>query len=282
MKIKAFYDLTRLDHGVMLGIAVIIGAILGEATSLQKYILGFLTALFIEMGSFSLNDYFDYEVDLKNKRMDRPLVRGDLKKEDALVIASVSFPIGVASAFFINKICFFIALINALLAILYDAKLKEIKVIGNFYIAFTMAIPFIFGSAIGQIKPIVYFFSFLAFFAGVGREILKDVMDFEGDKLRKTKSFPFYLGEEKANLLASFFIIIAMVASIIPFFFNIDGRYYNNVVFLIPLLISLSIFSYSIFLLFKYKNELARKTTLVAMLFGLIAFLMPLAITFIK
>jgi len=199
-----------------------------------------------------------------------------------LIIAGIAIPIGVATALFINKICFFIALINALLAILYDAKLKEIKVIGNFYIAFTMAIPFIFGSAIGQIKTIVYFFSFLAFFAGAGREILKDVMDFEGDKIRKTKSFPFYLGIKKANLLASFFILIAMVASVIPFFFNIDERYHNNPVFLIPLLVSLSIFSYSIFLLFKYKNELARKTTLVAMLFGLIAFLMPLAIKFIK
>ncbi len=282
MKVKAFYDLTRLDHGIMFGIAVIIGAILGGATSLQKCILGFLTALFMEVGTFSLNDYFDYEVDLKNKRMDRPLVRGDLKKGDALIIAGIAIPIGVATALFINKICFFIALINALLAILYDAKLKEIKVIGNFYIAFTMAIPFIFGSAIGQIKTIVYFFSFLAFFAGAGREILKDVMDFEGDKIRKTKSFPFYLGIKKANLLASFFILIAMVASVIPFFFNIDERYYNNPVFLIPLLVSLSIFSYSIFLLFKYKNELARKTTLVAMLFGLIAFLMPLAIKFIK
>ncbi|MCD6330787.1 MAG: UbiA family prenyltransferase [Thermoplasmata archaeon] len=282
MKVKAFYDLTRLDHGIMFGIAVIIGAILGGATSLQKCILGFLTALFMEVGTFSLNDYFDYEVDLKNKRMDRPLVRGDLKKGDALIIAGIAIPIGVATALFINKICFFIALINALLAILYDAKLKEIKIIGNFYIAFTMAIPFIFGSAIGQIKTIVYFFSFLAFFAGAGREILKDVMDFEGDKIRKTKSFPFYLGIKKANLLASFFILIAMVASVIPFFFNIDERYYNNPVFLIPLLVSLSIFSYSIFLLFKYKNELARKTTLVAMLFGLIAFLMPLAIKFIK
>ena len=282
MKVKAFYDLTRLDHGIMFGIAVIIGAILGGATSLQKCILGFLTALFMEVGTFSLNDYFDYEVDLKNKRMDRPLVRGDLKKGDALIIAGIAIPIGVATALFINKICFFIALINALLAILYDAKLKEIKVIGNFYIAFTMAIPFIFGSAIGQIKTIVYFFSFLAFFAGAGREILKDVMDFEGDKIRKTKSFPFYLGIKKANLLASFFILIAMVASVIPFFFNIDERYHNNPVFLIPLLVSLSIFSYSIFLLFKYKNELARKTTLVAMLFGLIAFLMPLAIKFIK
>lgn len=101
-------------------------------------------------------------------------------------------------------------------------------------------------------------------------------MDFEGDKMKAIKSFPYFIGTRKSNFLASFFILLAMITSILPFFLNIDERYYRNFSFILPLIISLSIFSYSIFLLFKNKNEFARKTTLIAMLFGLTAFLLPL------
>ncbi|MDP1069374.1 UbiA family prenyltransferase, partial [Klebsiella pneumoniae] len=81
-------------------------------------------------------------------------------------------------------------MVNAVVATLYDVKLKEIKVVGNFYIAFIMAIPFVFGATAvsPHIPSIIYFIALIAFLSGVAREITKDVMDLEGDAVRKTRS----------------------------------------------------------------------------------------------
>jgi len=282
-KVKAFLDLTRAGHGIMLYVAILIGAMIaGSMPEVDKYFFAFLTALFLEMGTFALNDYFDYEVDKKNRRMDRPLVRGDISPKAALLTYAILSPLGILSSVMVNRTCFYIALFNLVVATLYDVKLKEIKVIGNFYIAFIMAIPFIFGAvAVSEnIPAIIYFFALLAFLSGAGREIIKDVMDFEGDKIRKTKSFPHYLGIKKSNVLASLLIMAAVVLSFIPFFFNVDSRYYHNPLFLLLLAISDAIFIYSIFLVAK-NDEGARKYTLIAMFMALIAFLLP-SITFIK
>ena len=150
-KLKAIWELTRLEHGVMLFIAVLIGSVIAQKMlystgfpPVDKLILTFLTVLFLEASTFALNDYYDLEIDKKNKRLDRPLVRGDIAPKTALYLFFVLFPLGILSSFFVNFTCFFIALVTAVLAILYDVKMKKIKLLGNFYIAYTMAIHFIF------------------------------------------------------------------------------------------------------------------------------------------
>lgn len=73
MKPKALWDLMRLDHGVMLFVAILIGSIIansGGAPDLLKLMLSFLTALFLEASTFALNDYIDLEIDRRNKRED--------------------------------------------------------------------------------------------------------------------------------------------------------------------------------------------------------------------
>jgi len=216
-KVKAIWELLRLEHGVMIAIAILIGSLIalkGEGfPPINKFILTFFTALFLEASTFALNDYYDLDIDKKNKRTDRPLVRGDITPKTALYSFFILFPLGIICSYFVNTACFIIALITALLAILYDAKMKKIKLVGNFYIAYVMAIPFIFGGAavlennllIFEIDPATYIIALIAFFAGSGREIMKDVMDFQGDVKKGVKSFPKYIGEENQIFLLDFF-----------------------------------------------------------------------------
>ena len=66
---KALIELTRLEHGIMYGIAVIIGIVLVvglEQIVALSAVFGFFTALFIEMGAFALNDYIDLQADRIN------------------------------------------------------------------------------------------------------------------------------------------------------------------------------------------------------------------------
>jgi len=279
--LKALWQLTRLEHGFMLAIAVLIGALIanGGSPPLDKFIYASLTVICIEAGAFALNDYFDLEVDIKNNRMDRPLARNDLSPKFALYLSCALIPLGVFFSVFLNKICFMIALLNALVAVLYDLKMKETKVIGNFYIAFTMAIPFLFGGAMinPDIPKIIYFIASMAFLSGIGREITKDLMDIEGDALRNTKSLSMYIGEKNAMRVASSLYLGAVSLSFLPFFFNFGELYFHNFRYLSIVLISdLIFFHISVRMIFFDKTEdvgTHRKSSLIAASLGLAAFL---------
>jgi geranylgeranylglycerol-phosphate geranylgeranyltransferase len=127
----------RLEHGVMIFVAILIGSLIanrGGPSDISKLIFSFLTALFLEASTFALNDYFDLEIDRKNRRDDRPLVRGDIQPHTALVLFFLLFPLGIISSFLVNLQCFLIALITALFAVAYDVKIKKIKLLGNFWV----------------------------------------------------------------------------------------------------------------------------------------------------
>lgn len=287
-KIKAVWDLMRLEHGVMIFIGILIGSIIGlNGESLpdwDKFFLTFFTALFLEASTFALNDYYDLEIDKHNKRMDRPLVRGDLQPRTALLLFFIFFPLGILCSYFVNLTCFVIALITAFLAVLYDAKMKKIKLIGNFYIAYVMAIPFIFGGAAVHpwgvfsfdISPGVYIVALIAFLAGSGREIMKDVMDYEGDSKKGVRSFPKYIGKRRSNIVAGFFYIFAVILSFIPYLFKSFTIYYQNIAYLVIVLITDVIIVYvSLQLVFSRSPDMKffRRLSLIAIFIGLIAFL---------
>ncbi|MEM3421286.1 MAG: UbiA family prenyltransferase [Candidatus Hadarchaeum sp.] len=280
MKAKALYDLMRLDHGVMLFVAVLIGALIansGYLPNLTKLVFSFLTALFLEASTFALNDYVDLEIDRKNKRMDRPLVRGDLQPRVALVIFYLLFPLGILVSFLVNLQCFAIAIATGAFAILYDLRLKKTKVLGNLYIAYIMAVPFLFGAAVVSptIPTAVWILSLIAFLAGEGREIMKDTMDVAGDRSKGVKSLPLYIGEKNACRIAAVFYLIAVALSFVPFWLK-STSYYGNFLYLFLVCLTDIFFIYiAAAIAFRKNPPLARyrKMTLVSMIIGLLAFL---------
>jgi geranylgeranylglycerol-phosphate geranylgeranyltransferase len=225
------------------------------------------------------------EIDRINKRTDRPLVRGDISPKTALYLFFILFPLGLVCSFFVNITCFVIALVTALLSVLYDAKMKKIKLLGNFYIAYIMAIPFIFGGAtvlennafsLEKINPAIYTIALIAFLAGSGREIMKDVMDFEGDKEQGVKSFPKYIGLRSSNILAAVFYIAAIALSFLPYSLSNYELYYQNLYYLLLVFITdVMLLTTSLHLIFKRQPRLImyRKFTLLAIFVGLVTFL---------
>lgn len=279
--LKAFWELTRLDHGLMLGIAILVGAVISNKDFFHqpaKLLFAFLTALFLQMSTFSLNDYLDLEIDKRNRRVDRPLVRGDLKPKDALIISMVLFPLGMAFSIFVNPICFIIALVSGLLGVAYDFKMKKIKYVGNLYIAYTTAIPFIFGSlSVSSLHYAVIVLAMIAFIASLGREMMKDIMDIDGDRAEGVKSIPMYLGERKTCLIISLLYMLAVLLSFLPFLFFKDTMFYLNHLYLCLILLTDGIFIYlSIRHIMKTEHpfERYRMISLAGMLMGLFAFLL--------
>ena len=221
--IKELFKLTRFEHAIMLAFAVLIAETIifnGLPPFNMVLLLSLLVPLFSEMGSFALNDYFDIETDKVNKKKDRPLVNGSLTPQFALYFSMISLLGSILFAYFINQIAFLIALAFNLAAILYNWKLKDLPLIGNVYIALTMAIPFIFGNFVfsASLSIMAVVLAALGFVAGLAREIIKSVQDMEGDKkARKSKTLPIVIGKKPSLIIAIILYLAFVPLSILPF-----------------------------------------------------------------
>lgn len=227
MLLKEFLKLTRFEHAIMLAVAVLIGetVVLGHMPKLTlSIILSLFVPIFSEMGSFSLNDYLDVESDRINKKTDRPLVAGTIKPQFAFNFACFAVIVSIALSFFINFNAFLIAVVFNLLAIAYNYKLKDLPLVGNAYIALSMAIPFIFGNFVvsNELDVLAVLIALLGFLSGLAREIVKSVQDMEGDKkARKSKTLPIIIGE-KASLYSAAFLYMAFVPlTFLPFIYGL-------------------------------------------------------------
>ncbi len=222
MKMREFARLTRFEHAVMLAAAVLIA----EAVTLGALppagavlALSLLVPVFSEMGSFALNDYLDVESDRRNRKKGRPLVEGTITPRFALWFSLACIALSTALAYLINTPAFLIALGFNALAIAYNWRLKDLPLVGNAYIALTMAIPFVFGNyaVSAALAPANIALALLGFVAGLAREIIKSVQDVEGDvAARGSRTLPVIIGKNASLALAIALYLLFIPLSALP------------------------------------------------------------------
>jgi|SRR3989338_982664 len=229
--LSAYRRLFRIEHALMLCVAVLLAELLaarqwGFVLRPLTVFYSLLVPLFIEMGSFALNDWFDVESDRENKRSDRPLVGGEIKKDSALAASAVCYVLGIAAAYSLPAAAFQIALLFAALSVLYNWKLKDLPLLGNAYIAASMAIPFIFGAVVaaGEAPLPLLAISSVAFVAGLGREMVKSSEDVEGDVLhRKARTLPAVIGKKSSCIFAALLYFLLVPLSFLPFAYGLKA-----------------------------------------------------------
>ncbi len=221
--VSAFMRLTRIEHSIMLVVAVAAAELIsGGLPGLRILILSFITPVFISMGSFAINDYFDVEADKRNKIRRRPIVSGEITKNAALAISLCCFAVGVIASVFINAYALSIASAFALLAILYSYRLKDMALVGNAYIGLSMAIPFLYGNFVvsQKLSYAILAIFFIAFLSGLAREIHGMIRDYRGDSVaRNTRNLVHYIGAERSAQIAFILYAEAILISIFVFFF---------------------------------------------------------------
>ena len=241
----AYRRLFRIEHALMLAFAVFLGELLASSkpvaavspglwseAPVQRFIslppelilASLCVPVFIEMGSFALNDYFDVKADRANKRKDRPIASGEIEPMHALVAAALCYAIGIAAAIPLPPLALAIAIIFALLSAAYNFRLKELPLVGNAYIASSMAIPFIFGNlAVSpQLLTSIVAVAAVAFVAGLGREIIKSAEDVEGDvKHRNAHTLPAVIGVKNSAYIAAACYIVLVPLSFAPFYYGL-------------------------------------------------------------
>ncbi|MFQ6088371.1 MAG: UbiA family prenyltransferase [Candidatus Methanofastidiosia archaeon] len=283
--LKDWYDLTRFDHALLWGLSVVIAEFIAKRglPEFKLVFFGFLIAALLEIGIFAFNDYIDLESDRINKRVDRPLVRGSIEPKYALYTTFLSLPLALIFGIVLNLIYPLIILISFLiLGVLYDLKLKEYSLVKNFIVASCMAIPFIGGNMVVRedILPIIWVLASMGLTGGLGREVLKDMMDIEGDRAKGYKTLPILFGTKKTLFVVTLMFLICVVLTLTPYLLNFDPFYFKDPFYLAPLLLTDLIILYSLYLLWKsFSQEIVKKVrglTLLAIEFGVLGFIFGL------
>ncbi|MFX0171232.1 MAG: UbiA family prenyltransferase [Candidatus Hodarchaeota archaeon] len=299
--IHDIYDLTRLPLGVMGAIAgLTVGMFVvliqekepGDNTILlilellpqywELAILGLSIPFLIIGASMSINDYHDYEADRINMRMDRPLVRNpNLNPQYVLFLALTMIVAGILLSFilFIDNCLVVIGVaIYSFLAISYNLWTKERGLIGNITVAACDTGPYLLaliamGGSDTETTFLVLIMAGITFFGVIGRELVKGIMDMEGDRITESHTFAVKYGPKQAVQLASLFFFSVIILSPLPLFIKFN----NNLLYAGFMLITIILLFYSVLILYSDPSvstgKKARSLTRTALWTGAIAFL---------
>jgi geranylgeranylglycerol-phosphate geranylgeranyltransferase len=236
-KIIAFITILRPLNFLITFLSIYFAIVIADKSLFLswKAFLGSLAGGIISGAGMVINDYFDVEIDRIN-RPERPIPAGLISSNTAIVYYVILNLIALALLLFTNSIALLIALISIVVIFFYSHSLKNRGLIGNFVVGFMTGLAFIFGGVIGEnVLPMLFPFLF-ALLVNFAREILKDVEDIEGDRIKNLKTFPIVYGEKRAIQFFVFLISLTIIVTIIPFLLGVFNVYYLLIVlFLVDL-----------------------------------------------
>jgi len=214
---KATVEITRPGNAVVGGVAALVGGYLGGSLGLAAVVAAVATVLGTGAGN-AVNDYYDAEIDALN-RPERPIPSGRLSRRGAALLA-VSFFLGalILTLAFLPPLAIVIGVANLVLLVGYSSHLKRMPLVGNVVVAYLTGSAFLFGgAAVEGVEFTIVLFA-LAALANLGREIVKDIEDMEGDAEEGARTLPVIWGERRALAVASVAVGVGVVLSPLPYF----------------------------------------------------------------
>ncbi|MFX0207259.1 MAG: UbiA family prenyltransferase [Candidatus Hodarchaeota archaeon] len=258
-RIKDYFDLFRLSLGILSSFAVLAAGFIAYVfqggfpnfisflfnngvISIDGLILGMSATLLLASAIEAINDVYDVETDIANKRFDRPIARGAFTPEYVRNLSATFFIITLllaivlvviyrvtASLIFFTLFCIFIG-------VGYN-YIKRTGFIGNMWVSIGYVAPLFIGFFLlnpHDINVIMNCTLILSatFFLATGREIIKDIQDYEGDLKTNCKSLAIKIGPKGAAFIAMFFFGATMISAVV-----VGVLIYNNLVFWFFLLV---------------------------------------------
>ena len=269
--LRGYFRLFRLGNCVMGAFGALLAAIvcvgldsIGDFGTQVAFSMSVVIA-FTAAGN-SLNDYFDREVD-RVAHPERPIPSGAVAPSGALAASVVLFAIALILGIMINLWSIGIVVASIAIMVGYEKYLKAEGIAGNLAISWLTGALFLFGGAAVNRLDLAWILAALAFLATLGREIVKDIQDIEGDKGSR-RTLPMRIGTRKAGVLASVGFLAAVALSPAPYLLDLLSSWYVPAV-----LVSDAIFIYCALIHFR-SPEKGQKVAKLAMLVALLAFLL--------
>jgi 4-hydroxybenzoate polyprenyltransferase len=225
-----------------------LGMITGEAgLSYFEFGLLVIATIFISIGGYLINDFFDMDIDEVNKPG-----KNQVGKYFSVFSVQVMYWVftisgvlaGVLLSLLLNQLNYSLLFVfSAGLLWFYSERYQSIPLLGNIVIAFLSALSFgivwlfqffalanypqFFVSVQASfplVNRLVLIYMAFAFLTSLLREIVKDIEDIKGDDRFGCKTFAVVFGVKKARYLASAIALIGLAGSgwIQIIFFNIN------------------------------------------------------------
>jgi geranylgeranylglycerol-phosphate geranylgeranyltransferase len=265
-KLVGFVKLMRPINCVMMGFAVLVGAMLATAAlgdlKWLNLLSGFLTGFTFCAAAMVINDYYDRSIDAINEPA-RPIPSGTIKTNEALAFMAVLTTLGFVFALWVSIGCLVVAAISLVITGTYLTVGKRSGLPGNFLVSACVAIPFIYGSfvAVGTVGLNVVLFA-----------STKGIVDIKGDSAEGIKTLAVRFGEKKAAVSAVVFYVSAVALTPITWFLGLVGIWFIPFV----LVTDVGLLTCSGLLLKNPSRENSRRiknVVLILFIFGLIAYI---------
>ncbi len=230
MNIKGFCRLVRLPNlifiiafQVLLRYWLILPTLqthgITPALSTFQFILLVIATTSLAAGGNAINDYFDVEAD-KINRPDRLAIGSLVKRRSALLTHVITTLVGIFAglylSFMLRRPAFLLLFVTIpVLLWFYSTYFKKQVLVGNILVALLVALtgymvvsvefaafdrmvggPNTGAEPLSSIWYSVCAYSIFAFISNLGREIIKDMEDAEGDKLAGCHTLVIELGEK--------------------------------------------------------------------------------------
>jgi len=190
-----FFCLTRPLNSIMVGMAILLGALLvykDQVWPLGLVVLGSVSLGLLAAWGNVHNDILDIETD-KISHPERPLARESLSLAAAHHGAKLLIVFSSLFAFLLPLELMILWAFMLILLYTYNIYLKNLPLVGNIAVALLCALPVTFTNW-NPLPTLSLLPALLAFVTHLLRELLKDLEDLEGDKHVHRKTFPLKYG----------------------------------------------------------------------------------------
>ncbi|MEM1893736.1 MAG: UbiA family prenyltransferase [Candidatus Anstonellales archaeon] len=215
MDIRAIVDLVRADRAIFTILAIMLTSYYLNDDIIYIGIVGIILPVIIQYIAFVVNDIIDYRTDLKNRRLDRPLISGKISIAEAYLVLGVLIIISLILMLFSDQYIILFNLAFLIISILYNYIFKRLPIVGNVVIALTMTAPFIYpylyiSSELSDTFLNVFIIAVAIF--GIIRELVKSMEDVEGDSQEGIRTLPVVIGLTGTKLVIIVMIYMYLVS----------------------------------------------------------------------
>jgi len=230
-KVTNYFSFVKISHTVFSLPFALIGFSLavkygGGKVSLRLLLLVLLSVLFARNAAMGFNRYADREFDRKNPRTALREIPADvIKPISALLFVFINALFFMATAYFLNFLCFFLSPV-ALMVVLGYSFTKRFTHFSHMVLGLGLALApigaYLAVAARFDILPLV--FSCIVIFWVAGFDVLYALQDIDFDKSEHLLSLPVVLGKRNALLLSALFHLIAISFVVIA---GIFGKFHT-------------------------------------------------------
>jgi 4-hydroxybenzoate polyprenyltransferase len=233
MPLRHYFSLVKFSHTVFALPFALVGFMMGLKAAQFRFewisaLLVLICMVSARTAAMAFNRWADREIDARNERTkNREIPAGIISPKNSLIMVIANSLVFVASAWFINRLCFFLSPV-ALAVILGYSYTKRFTPFSHLVLGLGLSFAPIgaYLAVTGRFDWPPVLISLAVMFWVSGFDIIYALQDESFDRKMKLYSFPSWLGIKNALLFSRIMHFISSVLIITVYAFNPSGIIY--------------------------------------------------------